>query len=126
MITKDKKYTSRLGLPVTIYEIYENEIHGVIYCSDSLVLTCWTKEGLMSRIGEEGCNDLIEVPPYANFKIDDKVLVWSKGEEYDKLKGHYAGLSKDGTKPCIWDGRRTSFTEYSRVSFDNCELYKED
>lgn len=112
MITKDKKYTSRLGLPVTIYEIYENEIHGVIHCCDSLILTSWTKEGLLSRSGEKGSNDLIEVSPYADWKIDDKFIVWASGSE--KYHRHFAGLDARGI-PLFFNYGLTSWSASDKI-----------
>lgn len=126
MITKDKKYTSRLGLPVTIYEIYENEIHGVIHCSDSFVLQSWTKAGLTSREGKEGCNDLIEVSPYADWKIDDKFLVSSYKYPEKKYRYYFAGLNSKGLPLFYTDGRTSWSTNIETTIWDLFEPFKED
>jgi hypothetical protein len=123
-ISKDKKYNTRLGLDVIIYKIWEeqNAIHGAAVDRKGFQICAleWDLEGKVWGTTESG-NDLIEVSPYADFKIDDKVLVWENSSICPvKRRGHFAGVSEDG-KPTIWDMGRTSFTETNKVTWDNCE-----
>jgi hypothetical protein len=123
----NKQYKTRSGLPVRIYSVDGGggySIHGAYLSDDGWNIESWDNDGnCYDDIGLDDL-DLIEVGKYDHIKIDDKVLVWTNGEEYNKRKCHFAGLSSDGkNRPCVWDGRRTSFTEGNRVVFDNCELY---
>jgi len=129
-ISKDKKYKTRIGLDVKIYEIYEefNIIHGAAFDIDGKPVCTleWDLNGETYCSGGLGGNDLIEVSPYADFKIDDKVLVWD--EEYKKEykhKRYFAGISKDG-KPTTWLDGRTSFNEEFKNSWEYCEKYEEN
>jgi hypothetical protein len=127
-ISKDKTYKTRLGLDVIIYKIWEeqNVIHGVAidaYGNPVCPLE-WDLNGRVYTTSEVN-NDLIEISPYEDFKIDDKVLVWD--DENDKVKAYFAGVNKDG-HPMTWDGRRTSFTESYKVVWtnNNCIKYEEN
>ncbi len=69
--------------------------------------------------------DLIEVSTYADFKIDDKVVVWDSASSI-KLNRHFAGISDSG-KPMAFAEGMTSFTaDCRKTDWDNCELYKEE
>jgi hypothetical protein len=124
-IRKDKKYKTRLGLDVIIYKIWEdqNKIHGVAV-DDSVNPVCtleWDLYGKVYRTSEYP-NDLIEVSPYADFKIDDKVFVWDE-KEY-KVKRHFAGISELG-EPLTWRDGLTSFTTNEKTAWNNCEKYND-
>jgi len=123
-IRKDKKYKTRLGLDVIIYKIWEeqNVIHGAAL-SGKLNPVCTLEWDLNGSVftSSENDNDIIEISPYADFKIDDKVLVWENSSICPvKRRGHFSGMDEDG-RPTIWDFGRTSFTETNRVTWDNCE-----
>ncbi|MDD3644363.1 MAG: hypothetical protein PHR19_02425 [Bacteroidales bacterium] len=126
-IIKNKKYKTRLGLDVKIYEIYEefNIIHGAAIDIDGKPVASleWDLNGETYGGGVSG-NDLIEVSPYADFKIDDKVFVWDEDIE-DKEKKHFAGLDVNGL-PTAWYDGRTSFTETERLSWEHCIKYEEN
>jgi hypothetical protein len=127
-ISKNKKYKTRIGLDVKIYEIYEefNIVHGVVFDIDGKPV-CNLEWGLNGETyashGVSG-NDLIEVSPYADFKIDDKVLVWD--ESYpNKQKAHFAGIGTAGI-PKVWIEGKTSFTSSTTIYFSYCEKYEEN
>jgi hypothetical protein len=127
-ISKDKKYKTRLGVNVIIYKIWEeqNKIHGAaVDTKNNLICTLeWDLEGRVWQTTESG-NDLMEISPYADFKIDDKVLVWDDGQ-IEPYKYHFAGISKNGN-PLTWDDGRTSFTETKFTSeWKNCAKYEEN
>lgn len=83
----------------------------------------YTLEG--NRYSGRFCGeDLVEVSPYEDFKIDDKVLVWNSYDKYSETRGHFAGVSPDGN-PMIWLDGATSFTAYCQtVIYHHCEKYE--
>ena len=125
MIDINKKHKTRLNCNVKIYEIYpnENKIHGAIF-DDGWKIICLSEWDINGKVWEktESGNDLIEISPYADFKIDDKVLVWDHENEAHKC--HFAGISDNG-RPMAWDGRRTSFTESTKIAWNYCIKYEE-
>jgi hypothetical protein len=127
MIDINKKYKLRNGSEAIVYAVYNDNnshwnVHGAYKNKGKWQVASWDITGRISSI-EDSVNDLIEVSPYADFKIDDKVLVWDYSGE-TKLTAHFAGVNKNGI-PMIWDGRRTSFTEKHKIAFKNCEKYEE-
>lgn len=127
MIDKNKKYTLVDGTEVKIYEVYESEllthvVHGAYKTTSGWQLASWGEGGQAMR-GVASTNDLIEVSPYANIKIDDKVLVWNETST-NKIRRHFAGINESGL-PKAWYGTGTSFTETSTTTWDGCEPYTE-
>ena len=111
MISKDKNYRTLGGYEFKIYEIYEDKIHGAYTMGDTWLIDSVTQ------------NDLIEISPYEDFKIDDKVLVWDDGN-FNKKMAHFAGIHKDGD-PMSWANGRTSFTTDEKTVWQNCIKYEE-
>jgi hypothetical protein len=64
--------------------------------------------------------DLQVINPYADFVIDEPVLVWTTGPM--KHKRHFAGLDTDG-RPMAWETGRTSWTSppEDRSTWDHME-----
>jgi hypothetical protein len=114
MIDKNKQYTLD-GEEFKIYEIYPDKVHGA-----------YKTLGDTWRIQSVNHSDLIEVSPYANIRIDDKVLVWDgfQSENGNKTKAHFAGLDKEGN-PMSWVHGMTSFTTSELVYWNFCEPYTE-
>lgn len=114
LISKDKKYTLRedASLELKIYEIYSDRIHCAYKSGDVWIMLSVTHD------------DLIEVSPYVDFKIDDKVLVWDDGYDSDKLRRHFAGINTNTGKPEAWQHGRTSFTTDEKSYYDNCIKYE--
>jgi hypothetical protein len=61
-ISKDKKYKTKTGKEVKIYEIYDNEIHGAYFNSKEWECHSWSIIGSFID-NEESCLDLIEISP---------------------------------------------------------------
>jgi hypothetical protein len=124
-IRKDKKYKLRMGGDIKIYEILYGYVFGAYRVEGSIEWNSakWKDDGTYLISNEESCLDLIEVSPYADFEIDDKVLVGGSNCE-NMHRSHFAGVSKDG-KPMTWEGRRTSFTEIHKVIWEYCEKYND-
>lgn len=114
MISKDKKYTLEDGSEFKIYEIYDDRIHGAYKSGNNWIM-------LSVPISDNG---LIEISPYADLKIDDKVLVWDTNPN-DKLKRHFSGLDEDG-KPTAWYDGKTSFSAECKSIWLHCIKYEEN
>lgn len=65
-----------------------------------------TQELMFNRYDKESA--LKEVSPYADWKIDDKLLVWDLLDKI-KVRRHFPGLAEYG-KVKAWDNGQTSFT----------------
>ena len=123
-ISKDKKYKLRMGGDIKIYEILDGYVFGAYRIGGSKEFNAsrWECNGNY-LLDSESCLDLIEISPYADFKIDDKVLVWDEGQ-IEPYKYHFAGVGKNG-KPLTWDDGQTSFTTDGTTAWDNCEKYND-
>jgi hypothetical protein len=126
-----KQYETRSGLPVRIYAVDcggDYPVHGAYFKENEWINESFNEYGCSNNGYDDNFDDLIEVGTWYHIKIDDRVLVWNNGKENNKYKGHFAGLISSGgtNRPCIWDGRRTSYTETCKIIFDHCELYIED
>jgi len=126
-ISKDKKYKTRNGFDVKIYEVYEDKVHAAYLLGETWICSSWDTEGFYKNNKEEHVSDLIEVSPYADFKIDDKVLVWDSQavREEHKIKAYFAGIDKEG-KPMTFFNSHTSFIEDNKSSWNHCEKYEEN
>jgi hypothetical protein len=126
MITKDKKYALRSGADVVILEVIKGYVFGRHKSGNNWDSIRWDDNGAFHSNKEESCLDLIEVSPYADWKIDDKILVWEDTFADDKAKRYFAGLNKDGS-PLVYNNGTTSWSNIEGTStWDNCELYRED
>jgi hypothetical protein len=56
----------------------------------------------------EGNFNLVEINPYADWKIDDKVLVWN--DPLYKKRRYFAGTVSDDGKPMVFDDGATSWS----------------
>lgn len=119
MISLDKTYKTRSGSEVVIHAIYPNnkdsQVQGGIVYNDYVQMQSWTIEG---GFFEDGTNrtsglDLVEVSPYEDWNIDDKVIVYyeDSGEEYNY---YFAGLNGLG-QPCVFGGGATSWSNCSEM-----------
>ena len=110
MIDLSKKYRTRDGKEVELYAYKEGQEHpilGAVHYPNEWVETSWTTDGKFSSIADEVDDDLIEVSPYEDFKIDDPVLVSSNGKNWHKR--HFAGVNRQN-EPKAYEEGRTSFT----------------
>lgn len=111
-ITLDKQYKTRSGLPVRIYAVDVDgnySTHGAYLSDDGWNIESWDNSGNCYDDIEIDDLDLIEVGKYDHINTDDKVLVLDNVIDGTKLKGHFAGLTKNG-KPKIWSSGSTSFS----------------
>jgi len=124
-ISKDKKYKLRMGGDIKIYEILDGYVFGAYRVKGSKEFNAarWECNGNY-LLDSESCLDLIEISPYADFKIDDKVLVWNHTKNIIS-KCYFAGIDDHGN-PQSWHGGRTSFNETLKLTWQNCEKYEEN
>lgn len=113
MISMDKKYKTRSGLPVRILCLDMNNpdypVVGVIRRQSGVeVAAIFTPEGRFTVLNGENECDLIEVSPYEDFKIDEPVMVRSS-DEGRWCRRHFAGVDPEG-RPMAWDSGTTSFS----------------
>ena len=67
--------------------------------------------------------NLIEVTPWGDFQIDEKVMVRSSAVEF-WIRQHFAGIS-EGSKPMTWNNGYSSWTTYdnndaNKTSWTEC------
>ena len=104
MITMDKKYRCRDGVPVTVLAVGLNAHGSVVAVRHNInsvdVVITLTSDGRWGNYDHQ-C-DLIELSPYDDFKVDDKVMVSRDGEVW--FKRYFAGVDKDGKPTAFCDG----------------------
>lgn len=115
-----KKYKTRDGFNVEILKTDLNledgrSVVALIERIDGLVLCREYFSNGDRYIDEEFKFDLVEVPPYDDFKIDDKVLVWGN-ESIGVVKRYFAGITRDG-KPMTFPAGATSFSHNKNENF---------
>lgn len=113
-ISMDKKYTLN-GAPVRILCVDANNeypVAGLVkYPDGSECLEEFDSDGKIAA----GNDYLVEVSPYADWKIDDKIEVSADGEEW--VKRHFAGIDNDGNCLCYNNG----LTSWSKHIWENGE-----
>lgn len=114
MITMDKKYRCRDGVPVTVLAVGLNA-HGSVVAvrhnTNSDVVIMLSSDGRWAD-NYDNPMDLIELSPYDDFKIDDKVMVSLDADVW--FKRHFAGVDIDGTPTAFEDGS----TSWSRLRYE--------
>lgn len=125
MIDINKKYRTRSGNEVRIYStdgIGDYPIHFAHKMQDGWQLECATINGKFYHNLVDDDLDLIEITPYEDINIDDKVWVWNDGGF--KYKRHFAGICEDG-RPMAWDSGSTSWSTEFKTIWKNCEKFVE-
>ena len=124
MIEINKKYKTRSGLPVRVLANDLNSrypICAAVLEKETEYVYCFTKDGL-SVENEKGPDDLIEVNPYEDFKVDDLCVVWEV--ENCKEFRHFSH-EVNGLAYCFTFGR-TSYTTIDKTSWLNCRKATEE
>jgi hypothetical protein len=89
MINKYKKYKTRVGHDVTIYEVYtegEHPVHGAYFFDGAWTLEAWTSNGY-TMAGTENENDIFEAEI-----IDGSLVARLRAEEINEFAAHPEGL----------------------------------
>jgi hypothetical protein len=128
MIDLNKKYTLRNGIPVDLHAILDGFVIGSYrHRNARCAITCCAEDGAFYNNKDTSNFDMIEVSPYADFVIDDKVIVWDEYLPQRMHRQHFAGVTEHG-RPQTWEYGRTSFSTKDGVknSWDHCIKYIED
>lgn len=80
--------------------------------------TTYTKYGkwaqtLSTQIGK----DLVEISPYEDFKIDDKIMVKNEGGFW--IRRHFAGIDREG-RPMAFNSYGTSWINTGTNAWEEC------
>lgn len=117
MISLDKTYKTESGSKVVIYAIYPDnqsqQVQGAIVYTDFTQMNSWDLGG---RFHEDhidtSCLDLVEVSPYDDWKIDDKVIVSFDDDEEHNY--YFAGLDGLG-RTCVFSDGSTSWSNVTNL-----------
>jgi hypothetical protein len=119
VIDINKKYKTRDGRKVEIIAMERRLLLPVVgIVEGQSVIKCWSIFGRIYNEREESVYDLNEVTSYADFKIDDKVLVKEERRSIWK-KRYFAGMREDG-KPLVFIYGGTSWNETETISYEQC------
>jgi len=132
-ISMDKKYRTGDGSDVRIlctdkkHPVYT--VVALIKAENIDILETFTSEGKCFKNKSPSSYDLIELTPYDDFKIDDKVLVSNASTNPKYMyKGYFAGVTKEGL-PTTWVSGLTSFTAdnsfLNRIEWNYCIKFEE-
>lgn len=123
-ISMDKKYRTRDGRDVRVlctdftnHEQVVALVAGVNSSRENLMT--FDAYGKYASFEVETPFDLIEVTPYEDFKIDDKVLV-RRYESAKWTKRYFAGVDENGNPMTYGDGA-TSWSQHGTVSWKFCK-----
>ena len=120
MIDLKKQYRTKDGRPVRLLCNDRRStqcIVGLVDEGDYELLLSWDKDG--ESAGGSSLSDLVEVSPYEDFKIDDKVLVKSH-HAYEWKKRYFAGVDEDTGQPLTFADGLTSWITNEVISWDEC------
>ena len=126
MIDLNKQYRTRDGRSVRILCIDRKSIGGdmvvgLVEKENYETLMTWNASGQQRSSYDD--LDLVEVSPYEEFKIDDKVLV-KYNYEKNWHKRHFAGVDTDGRPLAFIDGK-TSWSTDETNHWSQCIKYEE-
>lgn len=128
----NKKYRTRGGLAVEIFKVMDDSYNSkwkvfgaIIDDRGILVAVNWTDTGRYATIHEHS-SDLVEVFPYDDFKVDDKVVCWDDAFPDSQRMRYFSHVGKDGRPNTFVDGA-TSWSNRAGqyVAWDNCVKYAE-
>lgn len=105
-----KKYKRQNGTTVRVICIDCPGPTPVVVVDETGIITKHNKEGQ----GIWPSEDLVEILPYAEFKVDDPVMVSHSGYVWNKR--HFAGVSSDGLALAWCDGD-TSWSSSARQTY---------
>lgn len=110
-----KSYMTRDGRPVRIFATDRADasgytVVGVIMCDGQEELSEWQADGSYFKHNENGevAKDLVEMPPYGTFKIDDPIMV-RYANDNKWYRRYFAGVDLNGY-PIVWANGTTSWT----------------
>lgn len=120
MISMDKKYKTKSGIPVRILAVNIGGDYPVVAVINEGAHQ-FTAEGLFFSGGGSDRKDLVEVTPYDDLEIDDKVIVTFL--DGTQRYSYFAGIEDDC--PLVFTEGATSFTYTSRTICKHVVPYNE-
>ena len=121
----NKKYRTRDGRQVRLLCIdrdawnKDESVVGLLRDWHYEKIFTWMSDGTYNSVGDGAEHlDLIEVQPYEDFKIDDKVLVRNTNN-VSWIKRHFAGVDEYG-RPFVFKYGMTSWTTSEVDVWDEC------
>ena len=117
IVSIDKTYTTRSRIKVILYAVYPDQavypVHGaLVYKDGEIQCQTWNLTGSYSEGSTSNSLDLVEVSPYKDWKIDDKVIVWNL-EDGEVFRRYFAGISHDGHIQ-VFKGGVTSWSNFGK------------
>ena len=100
VIEMGKKYKTRNGQMATIISVSRDHPIYPVVAETMAGFSLYTREGACYS-GCHRATDLVEVDPWEDFKIDDKVIVSKDNKEYRR---YFAGVNEKGEPTCFYDG----------------------
>lgn len=111
-IEMGKKYKQRNGTPVRVLCMDSGDKDYPVLAVTPEGRPCsYTTSGEYLVGNSSGCLNLVEVSPYEDFKVDDKVMVKDVDEVW--AKRFFAGVTDKGEALCFPRGRSSWTCEYN-------------
>lgn len=117
-----KKYRTMDGRSVDLLAI-RPELHQRIIGIVDNAIEQWHEDGFYFD-DEESCYDLIEVTPYADFKVDDKVLV-SNFNVNKWYRRHFKNVVDSHKVECFVDGQTQWSSKGISTPWDKCVKWED-
>lgn len=117
-----KKYMYRNGEQATILTTERPGVTPVVSMSEKGDIIPHRKDGGYNHPENSGW-DLIEVTPFCEFKIDDKVMVRDGEGSWKRM--HFAGVTMGG-RPMVFNDGGTSWSFSYKTEWDECRSPTED
>lgn len=122
LIEIGKQYQTRDGKQVRILcvdiKTEEYPVAALVLDEGQESLQRFTADGRYYENRANHESDLVEVSPYAEFKIDEPVLVRNAAAQ-PWYRRHFAGIAENG-KPTAFDMGGTSWGEVAKVEWNEC------
>ena len=118
MIKLGETYKDGNGNDVRIICVDRGGYWSVVGLVDNDILRIYTAEGKLDK-SDESPYDLILPEDYSTYIIDEPVMV-RDGDSSAWVRSYFAGVSPVDGRPCAWDKQRTSWTETTRIVWNQC------
>ena len=113
-ISMDKKYTLK-GLPFTVLTVTKPGDYPVVGYTPRGIVYSFKSNGVSTHSNQH----LVEVSPYADFVIDEPVMV-RDGDKQEWQRKHFAGCSKDGFPQTFYPNGTSWTMKGLNASWNQC------
>lgn len=119
-VSMDKSYKSKAGRPYRIICFDSGStLYPVVAVTSEGDVATFTEDGRYYAFSGHDDRDLVEVNPYEEWKIDDKIIVGDVTNCFHTR--HFAGISNEGL-PLAWVDGKTSHTTDQTTSWRVAKL----